>query len=158
MSVINFKCAPEKREEVKQKCWEIIHKHYSDSVFPNTKVEYKNEGKDIYNRRLTEIMQSELCNVEETDDGLSFTFDSTEDAGFSIAMGVYGTGMGYSDNGLTFLKPMFNALLENLPDVPFTAECECCDNWVSEEYSCSYDGETFETDAEWDEFDGFDEE
>ena len=76
-------------------------------------------------------------------------FDSTEDAGFMIASSVYGTGMGYSDEGLTFLKPVFDAFMEQMPDVCFEGECECCDKWVCEEFSCSYDGENFECDAEW---------
>lgn len=153
MSVINFKCSPEQREAVKQKCWEIIHNHYSTSVYPNSNVDYKNEGKEVYAQRLTDLMASELCKVEETEDGLSFEFDSTEDAGFSIAMGVYGTGMGYSDNGLTFLKPIFIALVEQLPDISFEAECECSDNWVCEEYTCAYDGKELTGDAEWFDYD-----
>jgi hypothetical protein len=149
MSVILFKCENERKEDVKRKFFNILHDHYSDTVFPNTNVEYKHEGKDVYAERLMELMKSELCKVDDTDDGVRFEFDSTEDAGFTIAMGVYGTGMGYSDQGLTFLKPVFDALMKEMPDICFEAECECCDNWVSEEYSCSYDGETFECDAEW---------
>lgn len=152
MSVILFKCNNERKEEVKQKVWNILHEHYLDSVFPNSHVEYENEGEKVYSKRLNELMESELCKVEEAEDSLRFEFDSTEDAGFSIAMGVYGTGMGYSDNGLTFLKPVFDALIKDLPDVCFEAECECFDNWVCENYTCSYDGETFECDAEWMDF------
>ena len=153
MSVINFKCAPDKREFVKKTCWEIIRTHYLDTVYPNTNVKYQNEGKEIYLERLNELMKTELCKTEETEDGLSFEFDSTEDAGFSIAMGVYGTGLGYSDNGLTFLKPIFTALVEQLPDVSFEAECECSDNWVCEEYTCTYDGKELTGDAEWFDYD-----
>jgi hypothetical protein len=149
MSVILFKCGIERKEDVKKKCWAILHDHYSGTVFPNTNVDYKHEEKDVYAERLMELMKSELCKVDDTEDGVRFEFDSTEDAGFTIAMGVYGTGMGYSDQGLTFLKPVFDALMKEMPDICFEAECECCDNWVSEEYSCSYDGENFECDADW---------
>lgn len=149
MSVILFHCDSDKKEEVKNKCWEILHEHYYDSVYPNTHVEYENEGDDVYRSRLNELMQAELCKIEYTEDGIRFEFDSTEDAGFSIASGVYGTGMGYSDDGLTFLKPVFDALIKELPDICFEAECECFDKWVSEEYSCSYDGKYFDCDAEW---------
>lgn len=152
MSVINFKCSPEQREEVKTKCWNAVHEHYSDTVYPNTNVKYENEGAAVYNKRLDDLMQSELCKVEETDDGLRFEFDSTEDAGFSIASGVYGTGMGYSDNGLTFLKNLFENLIKAMPDITFEAECECCDNWVSEEYTLVYDGSELSGDAEWFEY------
>jgi hypothetical protein len=149
MSVIVFKCGEERRAEVKKTCFAILHNHYSNTVFPNSNVDYENEGKDVYADRLTELMKSELCKIDDTEDGVRFEFDSTEDAGFSIAMGVYGTGMGYSDQGLTFLKPVFDVLVKELPDVCFEAECECFDKWVSEEYHCSYDGECFECDAEW---------
>ena len=112
-------------------------------------MKYENEGKEVYAARLNELMEKELCKVEETEEGISVEFDSTEDAGFSIADNVYGTNMGYSDNGLTFLKPVFDELMKQMPDVCFEAECECSDSWVCEEYSCSYDGEIFECDAEW---------
>jgi hypothetical protein len=61
--------------------------------------------------------------------------------------------MGYSDDGLTFLKPVFDELMKELPDVCFEADCECFDKWTSDEYSCSYDGKTFECNAEWMEWD-----
>jgi hypothetical protein len=152
MSVINFRCTSEQKEDVKKKVWNILHEHYSSTVFPNTRVKYEDEGEDVYSSRLNKLMESELCKVEDTEEGIQFEFDSTEDAGFSIASAVYGTGMGYSDDGLTFLKPVFDALLKELPEICFEAECECYDKWVSEEYSCSYDGTNFECDAEWMEF------
>lgn len=149
MSVINFKCYLEQKEEVKNICWDILHKHYMESVSPNTNVDYEDEGEEVYAMRLTELMKNELCKVEDTEDGIQFEFDSTEDAGYSIAENVYGTSMGYSDNGLTYLEPVFDALIKQMPDVDFEAECECYDNWVSEEYSCSYIDGYFECDAEW---------
>lgn len=152
MSVILFKCEEERKEELRSKCWQILHDHYSGSVFPNTRVKYENEGEDVYAKRLNNLMKSELCKIEDTEDGVRVEFDSTEDAGFSIADSVYGTGMGYSDEGLTFLKPVFDELMQQMPDVCFDAECECYDKWVSEEYHCSYDGENFECDAEWMEY------
>ena len=149
MSVIHFKCASEKRDEVKKQCWDLVHEHYSNTVFPNSNVKYENEGVAVYAARLDDLMTANLCKTEDTDDGINFEFDSTEDAGFTIASGVYGTGMGYSDSGLTFLKPLFEAIVDKLPDVPFTAECECFDNWVSEEYHLEYDGKELSGDAEW---------
>ena len=149
MSVINFKCSSEQKNDVKKKCWEAIHKHYSNSVFPNSNIKYENEGKDVYSARLDELMKTELCKIEDTEDGVRFEFDSTEDAGFSIASAVYHTNMGYNDNGLTFLKTLFDDIVQALPEIPFEAHCECDDEWVSEEYSCSYDGATFTSDAEW---------
>lgn len=152
MSVINFKCSPTQREEVKNKCWNIVREHYADSVYPNTNVKYEDEGKEVYTKRLNDLMESELCKIEENEDGLIFEFDSTENAGFSITSGVYGTGMGYSDNGLTFLKNMFESIVQAMPNITFEAQCECCDNWVSEEYTLVYDGETLTGDAEWFEY------
>ena len=149
MSVINFKCSPEQRDDVKKKCWSAIHKHYINSVFPNSNVQYKKEGKDVYSSRLDDLMTVELCKIEDTEEGISVEFDTTEDAGFSIASAVYGTNMGYCDEGLTFLKTLFDDIVQALPEIPFEAECECYDEWVSEEYSCSYDGKTLTGDAEW---------
>ncbi|MEE0965551.1 MAG: hypothetical protein U0L85_00705 [Bacilli bacterium] len=103
-------------------------------------------------------MKNELCKIEDTDDGICVEFDSTEDAGNSIASEVYGTGMGYCDLGLTYLKPLFNKIVKTFPNITFEADCECYDNWVSEEYHCSYDGENFTTDAEWAEYDDEDDE
>ena len=152
MSVIIFKCDNERREEVSKKFLDILQEHYYYSVSPNTKVKYENEGEDVYRCRINELMKEELCQIEDVKDGVKIEFDSTEDAGFLIADVVYGTGMGYSDDGLTFLKGVFDALIEEMPDVCFEAECECFDKWVSEEYSCSYDGKNFECDAEWMDF------
>lgn len=151
MSVINFKCSSERKEEVKNICWNILNKHYLNTVSPNTRVKYEDEGMDVYETRMNELMKSKLCKVVDNEDGIQIEFDSTEDAGFLIADSVYGTSMGYSDEGLTFLKPIFDELMKQIPDVCFEAECECYDKWVSEEYNCSYDGENFECDAEWDE-------
>ena len=149
MSAIAFKCEEKRKEEVKQKFLEILCEHYYNTVAPNTNVKYEDEGKDVYMQRIRDMMDGFLCKAENTKDGVRVEFDSTEDAGFEIAMGVYGTGMGYSDNGLTFLKPLFDELINQMPDVCFEAQCECFDNWAAEEYTCSYDGENFECDAEW---------
>ena len=56
MSVITFKCASERKEEVKQKCFEILHNHYVNSVFPNTRVQYKHEGEEVYAERMKLLM------------------------------------------------------------------------------------------------------
>ena len=149
MSVIGFKCSDERKDEVKKIVWNILKNHYLSSVFPNTRVQYEHEGDEVYAKRMDELMRASLCKFEDTEDGVRFEFDSTEDAGFEIADCVYGTSMGYSDEGLTFLKPVFDAFIEQMPDVCFEGECECFDKWVSDEYHCSYDGETFECDSEW---------
>lgn len=149
MSVISFKCLPEKREEVKNVYWNILLEHYLNTVSPNSNVEYNDEGKEVYTARINELMKTELCKVEETEDGIQIEFDSTEDAGYLIATSVYGTNMGYNDNGLTYLKNLFDKLIEQMPDVDFEAYCECYDNWVSEEYDCSYIDGYFECGAEW---------
>ena len=149
MSVINFKCSFEKKEEVKNIFWTILQNHYLSTVRPNTNVEYNDEGKEVYFNRMNELMENELCKVNDLENGIQIEFDSTEDAGFSIADFVYKTSMGYSDNGLTYLEPVFDNLIKQLPDIDFDAECECYDNWVSEEYSCSYIDGYFECDAEW---------
>lgn len=146
MSVINFKCTPEQREYIKQTCWEIIRDHYLDTVHPNTRVQYDDEGREVYSARLDKLMESDLCEVEETEEGIAFTFDSTEDAGFMIGDDVYHTGMGYSDDGLIYLQPLFDALIEKMPDITFETDCDCSDKWTCTEYHCSYDGETFESD------------
>ena len=148
MSTIIFRCKNERKEEIKQVVWKILHRHYSNTVFPNTRVDYEDEGEAVYEQRLNELMETELCKIDDTEDGICVQFDSTEDAGFSIASGVYGTGMGYSDQGLTFLKPVFKAIIKEFSDVCFEADCECFDNWVSEHYQCSYDGKDFRFDCD----------
>ena len=149
MSTINFKCSVEEQENVKKLFWNILYEHYMNTVFPNTNIEYKDEGKEIYSNRMKELMEAELYKVEDTEDCVEIEFDSTENAGFLIADHVYKTNMGYNDQGLTFLKPIFDELIKQMPNICFEAQCECYDNWVSEEYSCSYDGQYFECDAEW---------
>ena len=155
MSVITFQCDESNREIIKEKFLKALHEHYSGSVYPNTKVKYEHEGEEVYAARLTELMNNELCQCTIEDESIKFEFDTTEDAGFSIASSVYQTGMGYCDEGLTFLKPLFESIVKALPDVTFEAQCECYDKWNSEEYCCSYDGETFECDAEWMEYEDF---
>ena len=153
MSVILFKCSSERKEYVKKNVWDILHKHYSESVYPNTRVKYEHEGDEVYAARLQDLMKASLCKIEDKDNGIRVEFDSTEDAGFEIASSVYGTGMGYSDEGLVYLKPVFDAFIETMPDIPFEGECECCDKWTCEEYNCSYDGSVFKCNAEWAEYD-----
>ncbi len=149
MSVILFKCSPEKKEDVKKNVWNVLHQHYSGTVYPNTRVQYEHEGDEVYAARLHDLMKASLCKIEDKDNGIRVEFDSTEDAGFEIAHCVYGTSMGYSDEGLVFLKPVFDAFIKTMPDICFEGECECSDKWTCEEYHCSYDGENFECDAEW---------
>lgn len=152
MSVIVFKCVDENKAAIKKKVFDIIHNHYSGTVFPNTKVKYDHEGEEVYSQRLTELMNESLCVFEDVPEGIRVEFDTTEDAGFMIADCVYHTGMGYCDEGLTYLKPLFDEFLEKMPGVCFEGECECSDKWVCDEYHCSYDGENFECDAEWMEY------
>ena len=152
MSIVLFKCEDKFKEELKIGVFKILHKHYLNTVSPNTHVKYKDEGEGVYSHRLNELMKTNLCNIEDTDNGISLEFDSTEEAGFLIADSVYETSMGYSDDGLTYLKPLFDNFIKEFPEICFEAECQCYDKWISEEYNCSYDGKTFECDAEWMDF------
>ena len=94
------------------------------------------------------MVSEKLCVFEDTEDGLSVEFDSTEDAGFFIADEVYHTSMGYSDNGLTFIDPIFTAIVKAFPDICFEADTVCSDKWVYEENHYSYDGAMLTKDDE----------
>ena len=148
MSIIYFKCQPNVKEELKNGVWKILHEHYFCSVFPNTRVKYEDEGEEVYRKRLDELMKVELCKVRDTEDGICVEFDSTENAGFSIADSVYGTYMGYCDDGLTYVTPIFKEIIKVFPNICFEADCECMDKWICEEYHCSYDGEMFVSEQE----------
>lgn len=147
MSVINFVCNDAQKEELKAGVWEIIREHYLSTAFPNSNCEFTYEGKDVYRPRMEELMQSELCHIEETDEGIAVDFDSTEDAGDSIAMSVYGTDMGYSDQGLTYLFPVFKKIAEKFPEICFEADTECIDKWVEAYNHFSYDGNVLTVDG-----------
>lgn len=147
MSIINFTCGAAQMETVKSGIWNIIHAHYLGTVFPNSNEEYEDEGRDVYSERLHELMKEELCQIADTEDGFSVTFDSTEDAGYSIAQQVYGTGMGYSDQGLTSLPPMFKEIVKQFPNIHFEADTECYNKWASSENQYTYDGSTLKMDG-----------
>ena len=153
MSTITFKCGPERKDEVKTGIWEIIHDHYITTAFPNTNVDYEYEGEEVYADRLDKSMKNGLCKIKETSEGVQVEFDSTENAGFTIASEVYKTGNSYCDMGLPCLEGFFKRIVETFPDICFEADCECSDGCVFEEYHCTYDGKTLESDAEWDDED-----
>jgi len=140
MSTIKFICNDTQYENLKTGVWSLILEHYLSSAFPNTNANYEHEGKDVYRERMHQLMLTELCHIEACEDGIIVDFDSTEDAGFSIAKSVYGTEMDYSDQGLTFLLPLFKNIVENFPDICFDADTECIDNWVEAYDHFSYDG------------------
>ena len=142
MSTITFICDETQKESIKKGVWSIIKEHYFESAFPNSDAEYESEGDEIYLERLDNLMKNSLCQIEDTDSGISVTFDSTEDAGSSIASEVYGTSMGYSDDGLTDIVPVFEEIFEQFPSVPFNAHAECVDEWIGQEYDVSSDGVT----------------
>ncbi len=142
MSIIVFRCQEDDKERVKNAVLKILRDHYYNTVFPNTNVNYDNEGDEVYLSRLDELMNTGLCNVNDTEDGVAVEFDSTEDAGFSIANDVYHTGMGYSDQGLTFVDPIFEKIVAELPGIPFEADTDCSDRWVEEQSHYAYDGDT----------------
>mgnify|MGYP004471952791 CR=1 FL=1 len=142
MSTITFTCDESQKESIKKGIWSILKNHYFTSAFPNTNVEYENEGDEVYLARLDDLMKDSLCQVEDTGSGISVTFDSTEEAGSSIASEVYGTSMGYSDWGLTNIVPVFEEIFEQFPSVPFDAHAECADSWAELEYDVSSDGIT----------------
>ena len=146
MSIIKFVCTEEQKQNIIKGVWEIIKEHYFRAATPNNTIRYEYEGEDVYLGRLDELMQADLCAIVDTDDGFSFTFDSTEDAGMAIAGEVYGTSMGYCDNGLTFVNPIFETITKRYKDIPFKAHCECYDSWVSIECDFSYDGKTLKID------------
>lgn len=140
MSTIKFRCTDEQKLSLRSGIFEIMENHYFKSVHPNTNAEYEDEGEAIYRERLKKLVSEKLCVFEDTEDGLSVEFDSTEDAGFFIANEVYHTSMGYSDNGLTYIDPIFVAIVKAFPDICFEADTECSDKWIDEENHYSYDG------------------
>ena len=147
MSTITFVCNDSQKTILKSGVWEIIKDHYLGTVFPNSNAEYENEGEEVYRARMDTLMQEELCKIEETADGITVEFDSTEDAGFSIASQVYGTDMGYSDQGLTSLPPMFKEIVKKFPNIHFEENTECYDKWASSENEYTYDGSTLKMDG-----------
>ncbi len=147
MSIINFICDNTKKEALKAGMWELIREHYLSTAFPNTNAEYSRESKEVYRARLDELMRETLCRIDDTENGVAVEFDSTEDAGCSIASSVYGTQMGYSDQGLTYLMPLFRNIAEKFSDVLFEADTECVDNWVKAYNHYSYDGATLTIDG-----------
>ena len=153
MSIINFTYVEDNKQDVINGVWEIIKEHYFSTAIPSSRTQYEYEGKDIYLERLEELMKSELCEVDDTDDGFYIAFDSTEDAGFAIVRDVYKTGGGYNDNGLTFVNHIFTAIVKKYPDIVFDAECVCIDNWVDMECNFSYDGKTLKiNDVEYEKY------
>ena len=133
MSTIKFRCTDEQKLLLRLGIFEIMENHYFKSVHPNTNAEYEDEGEAVYRERLKKLVSEKLCVFEDTEDGLSVEFDSTEDAGFFIADEVYHTSMGYSDNGLTYIDPIFAAIVKAFPDICFEADTECSDKWIDEE-------------------------
>lgn len=140
MSVIKFVCTEEQKENIIKGVWDIVKAHYFRAATPNNTIDYEDEGEEVYLDRLDDLMHDELCAVANEDNGFSFTFDSTEDAGMSIADIVYGTEMGYCDDGLTYVNTIFETIVERYKDISFEAHCECYDSWVSIECDFSYDG------------------
>ncbi len=147
MSTINFICSDTQKKNLKAGVWEIIREHYLSTAFPNSNVEFKYEGKDVYRPRMEELMKDGLCTIEENDSGITVEFDSTEDAGFSIAQSVYGTDMGYSDQGLTYLFPVFKIIAEKFSDICFEADTECINEWAESYNHFAYDGSVLTVDG-----------
>ena len=98
------------------------------------------EGKEVYRARIDALMLDELCSIADGEDSIAVEFDSTEDAGFAIAERVYGTGMGYSDEGLTCLPPLFKNIAKEFPGICFEADTECIDKWAEAYDHFSFDG------------------
>ncbi len=147
MSTIIIQCDEAEKAAIKAGILEIITNHYFTTVHPNTNAKYENEGEAVYRERLEKLIEDQLCSFEATDGGIVFEFDSTEDAGFAIADEVYHTSMGYSDNGLTWINPVFEAIVSKFPAIRFEADTLCADEWVYEENHYSYDGETLTKDG-----------
>ena len=142
MSTITFVCSDNQKEALRSGVWELILEHYLGTAFPNSNEEYEREDEEVYRERMDQLMQAELCKINDTDDGVEVEFDSTEDAGFSIASSVYGTGMGYSDQGLTYLFPLFKEIAKKFNTICFEADTECIDKWVEIYNHFAYDGTT----------------
>jgi hypothetical protein len=142
MTTINFICDENQKSKVKNGVWEIIRKHYFETVTPNSNVEYEDEGEKVYLERLDELMKSTLCKISDNEKGFLFSFDSTDEAGYAIASDVYGTNMGYHDEGLTFVNTIFKDIVKRFNDVVFDAHAECCDEYIDLEFDFSYDGKT----------------
>lgn len=147
MSTIRFFCSEDQKEGLKTGVWKIVQDHYLKTAHPNSNADYKDEGIEVYRARMDQLMSAELCKAEDTEDGITVEFDSTEDAGCAIAENVYGTGMGYSDEGLTFLIPLFKGIVKEFPHIRFEADTECYDDWVSAENLYAYDGVTLTMDG-----------
>lgn len=147
MSIIKFVCTDAQKEEVRAGVWEIIREHYLSTAFPNSNCKFTYEGKDVYRPRMEELMKSDLCTIEETEDGIAVDFDSTEDAGDSIAESVYGTDMGYSDQGLTYLFPLFKKIAEKFSGICFDADTECVNKWAESYNHFAYDGSVLTVDG-----------
>ena len=140
MSTISFQCTEDEKAALRIGVLDILRNHYFTTVHPNTNAKYEREADAIYLTRLDLLIKEKLCSIEETENGLVVEFDSTEDAGFAIVDEVYHTTMGYSDNGLTFIDPIFEGIVKAFPNISFEADTECADNWVYEENHYSYDG------------------
>ena len=141
MSTIHFICNNQEKENLIKGVSSILFNHYFSTVSPNSNVEFDYEGDDVYRNRLRDIFDK-LCTFEETEQGVLVEFDSTEDAGFIIAAEVYHTSMGYHDDGLTYIDPIFDSIIEKFPTVLFEADTVCADKWAYEENHYSYDGKT----------------
>ena len=140
MGTININCEKDKAELVKKTVFNIIRSHYLDTVYPNSNIEYEDEGKDVYEERMTDLMNRSLFSCEENDEGLVIEFDTTDDAGFFIADEVYHTNMGYNDNGLFSLDDIFKNIVKDLPENRFEADCECESSNYYEQMTFSFDG------------------
>lgn len=157
MSTIAFVCSAEMKGRIIAGVRQIVFNHYFSSVHPNTRAKYENEGKAVYSERLNHLMDSELFTVEETDEGVAISFDTTEEAGFAITHNVYKTSMGYSDNGLTYIEPVIDEIVKAFPSVCFTAKIEAWDKWMDELMAYSYDGHSLTKEELEDEDEEFDE-
>ena len=77
MSTITFICGEERKEQLSKGIWSILFQHYFTTVYPNSRVDYENEGKEVYTSRLDDLMKTELCKFQDTEEGLFVEFDST---------------------------------------------------------------------------------
>ena len=141
MSVIEFDCHGPEKNDVKNGVWKIIQDHYFQTVFPNSKVRYEDEGKEVYLDRLSGLMKNSLCKAYDKDGGVAIEFDFTEDAGFQITSEVYHTSMGYNDNGLSEVVPVFEKIIELFPGVTFESDIEIDDGENYKQQHYYYDGQ-----------------
>lgn len=96
MNSITFKCIESESNAIKTEILNLLHMHYLGSVIPKN----KSENDDVYSDQLSKLIKESLCQFDDTDDGITVTFDTTEKTAIVIADKVYHTSTEYYNFGL----------------------------------------------------------